>query len=210
MGRKRQIKICGMTRPEDIDYVNEYRPDLVGFILFFPKSKRHVDLETAVGLKRRLDPAIRSVAVTVSPTIAQVEQIEKVGFDYIQIHGVLTEEVYEQIHIPILRAFNVTDLDAFARYQQRDKIIGYVFDAKNPGSGQTFDWTLLEEIDRGEKLLFLAGGIDASNVQAAIREVDPDGIDVSSAVENPDVNGRCGGKNKEKIKEIIRMVRDEQ
>lgn len=227
------IKICGMTCEKDIEYANAYEPDFVGFILFFPKSKRNLSLEKAEGLREKLKKSIQSVAVTVSPTIEQIEGIEKAGFDYLQVHGTLDGEVYEKIRLPILRAFNVTDLEAFDKMKCLEKIKGYVFDAKTPGSGEIFDWKLLHNIERDGKMFFLAGGIDETNVMEAIRQVNPDGIDVSSAVENPDVfynetctnngcrasgqdqmtkkpTGFCGGKNKEKMKKIIRMVHDEK
>lgn len=204
--RRKLIKICGMTTEEDIAYANEYRPDLVGFVLFFPKSKRNQTIQEATRLRTRLAKEIKSVAVVVSPTVEQAKQIEENGFDYIQIHGKMGQEVYDSLCLPILRAFNVSDMKAFDRLRGLDKIAGYVFDSKNPGSGKTFDWLLLDQIERDGKLLLLAGGIDENNVREAIRQVNPDGIDVSSAVER--VNGP--GKDPEKMKNIIRMVHDEK
>lgn len=204
------IKICGMTKTEDIHYANKYHPDLAGFVMYFPKSKRNISLVRARELLSRLSDSIWSVAVTVSPTLVQLKQIEAAGFDFIQIHGTMSEEVYEGANIPILRAFNVEDLEEYDNIRQLDKIIGYVFDSKSPGSGRTFDWNLLKQIDRDEKLWLLAGGINETNVQEAIRQTAPDGIDVSSAVERPDEEGICAGKDPEKMKTIIRMVHYEK
>ena len=205
---RRLIKICGMTRDADIRYDNEYEPDYVGFVLFFPKSRRNLEIQEATRLRKLLNKEIKSVAVVVSPTVTQIKMIENAGFDLIQIHGELTKEVYEEINLPVLRAFNVTDMDSFERWQRLDKIVGYVFDAKEPGSGKTFDWSLVPKLERDGRLLFLAGGIDDKNVIQAIREVNPDGIDVSSAVENQ--GEKTGGKNPDKMKKIIRMVHDEK
>lgn len=199
-----------MTCSQDIEYANELLPEFVGFVLFYPKSKRNIGLEDAVILRRHLSETIYTVAVTVSPTVEQVKQIQEEGFHCIQIHGKMSDEVYETLQIPIFRAFNVTDTEQMIQLQDKEKVRGYVFDAKTPGSGKTFDWNLLKNVDRGDKLLFLAGGIGEHNVKQAIARVNPDVIDVSSAVENPDVNGRCGGKNKEKMRKIIRMVHDEE
>ncbi len=217
-----QIKICGMTCEEDIKAVNTYLPDYIGFVLFFPKSKRNVSIEQAKHLLEKVDEKIQTVAVVVSPTTEQIKQIEEVGFDYIQIHGTVTDKVYEQCGLPILRAFNVSDLDKLEEYEAKDKIKGYVFDSKTPGSGKTFDWNLLDDIRQRQKTdtskdvsykktkkkIFLAGGIDETNVKRAITEVSPDVIDLSSAVEKASEDGTFHGKDPEKIRTIVTMVHD--
>lgn len=146
-----KIKICGMTCEADIKAVNTYLPDYIGFVLFFPKSNRNITIEQAEHLLEKVDKKIRTVAVVVSPTTEQIRQIEKAGFDYIQIHGTVTEDVYKQCKLPILRAFNVSDLDKLNEYEAKDKIKGYVFDSKTPGSGKTFDWSLLDNIRQRQK-----------------------------------------------------------
>ena len=216
-----KIKICGMTCDADIEAVNTYLPDYIGFVLFFPKSKRNISIEQAKQLLEKVDEKIETVAVVVSPTTEQVKQIEEVGFNYIQIHGTVTDEVYEQCKLPILRAFNVSDLDKLEEYEAKDKIKGYVFDIKTPGSGKTFDWSLLDDIRQKQKtvasnndvsnkdtkkMIFLAGGIDETNVKRAISEVVPDVIDLSSAVEKTNDDETFHGKDPEKIRIIVTMV----
>lgn len=205
-----KIKICGMTRKSDIQAANEGRPDYVGFVLFFPKSRRNLSPEKAGELMADLDPSIKRVAVVVSPDADQVKTIMETGFDLIQIHGNLSEEVYEICSLPILRAFNVTNLDTFASDVEREKFCGFVFDSKVPGSGKTFDWSILETLDRKGKLMFLAGGIGEENVGQAIRQVRPDVIDLSSAVEKETKDGVFLGKDPVKMIKMIRMVQDEQ
>lgn len=162
-----------MTCEEDIKAVNKYLPDYIGFVLFFPKSKRNISIKQAKELLAKADKRIKTVAVVVSPTIEQLLQIEEAGFDSIQIHGTMTKEVYEQCQLPILRAFNISNVEKLEEYEIKDKIKGYVFDSKNPGSGETFDWKLLAHIRQKQKTeLFLAGGIDETNVKRAISEVD--------------------------------------
>lgn len=212
-----------MTCDADIEAVNTYLPDYIGFVLFFPKSKRNISIEQAKQLLEKVDEKIETVAVVVSPTTEQVKQIEEVGFNYIQIHGTVTDEVYEQCKLPILRAFNVSDLDKLEEYEAKDKIKGYVFDSKTPGSGKTFDWSLLDDIRRKQKtvasnndvsnkdtkkMIFLAGGIDEMNVKRAISEVAPDVIDLSSAVEKTSDDETFHGKDSEKIRIIVTMVHD--
>ena len=212
-----------MTCDADIEAVNTYLPDYIGFVLFFPKSKRNISIEQAKQLLEKVDEKIETVAVVVSPTTEQVKQIEEVGFNYIQIHGTVTDEVYGQCKLPVLRAFNVSDLDRLEEYEAKNKIKGYVFDSKTPGSGKTFDWSLIDDIRQKQKtvtsnndvsnkdtkkMIFLAGGIDETNVKRAISEVAPDVIDLSSAVEKASDDGTFHGKDPEKIRIIVTMVHD--
>ena len=217
-----KIKICGMTCEADIKAVNTYLPDYIGFVLFFPKSNRNISIEQAEHLLEKVDKKIRTVAVVVSPTTEQIRQIEKAGFDYIQIHGTVTEDVYKQCKLPILRAFNVSDLDKLNEYEASDKIYGDVFASKTAGSGKSFDWSLLvnfrhrQKTDaskdvshkKNKKMIFLAGGIDETNVKRAISQVAPDVIDLSSAVEKTSEDGTFHGKDPEKIRTIVTMVHD--
>lgn len=203
------IKICGLTTEKDIENVNILLPDFVGFVLFFEKSRRTISIEKAVRLREKLVRSIKSVAVVVSPTIDQIRQIENGGFDYIQIHGILDKKIYEQISLPILKAFHMEkteDVKAYEEMKQWENIAGYIFDAENPGSGKPFAWTLLDKIDKDQKLWFLAGGINEDNVLEAMVKANPDGIDVSSAVEKE--SGQ--GKDFNKMKKMIRMVHNEK
>lgn len=198
-----KIKICGLTDPAEAAYCNAQQVDLAGMVLFFPKSKRNISIEQAKGIMEALRPEIQKVAVVVAPDLHQVRAIEAAGFDYIQIHGALPQTLLREIRIPILKAFNVTDLDQYVQYEAQEKIAGYVMDASEPGSGKTFDWNLVRQMPRSGKWLFLAGGLHAGNVEEAIFAVQPDGVDVSSGVEKS--NG-CG-KDPEKIRAFVEQVR---
>lgn len=201
-----KIKICGLTSPAEARYLNENHVDFAGMVLFFPKSKRNISIEQAKDIMAALDASIKRVAVVVSPSIEQVRQIEAAGFDYVQIHGEIPEtetEAEAAIAIPILKAFNVSDMDSYEKYHNDSRIAGYVFDAIEPGSGKTFDWKLVDNIPRDEKLLLLAGGLNPDNVRMAIEAVHPDGVDVSSGVENDDK----AGKNAEKIHDFVAAVK---
>lgn len=201
-----KIKICGLTSPAEARYLNENHVDFAGMVLFFPKSKRNISIEQAKEIMAALDASIKRVAVVVSPSIEQVRQIEAAGFDYVQIHGEIPEtetEAEAAIAIPILKAFNVSDMGSYEKYHNDSRIAGYVFDAIEPGSGKTFDWKLVDNIPRDEKLLLLAGGLNPDNVRMAIEAVHPDGVDVSSGVENDD----GAGKNAEKIHDFVAAVK---
>lgn len=202
-----KIKICGLTSPAEARYLNENHVDFAGMVLFFPKSKRNISIEQAKDIMAALDASIKRVAVVVSPSIEQIRQIEAAGFDYVQIHGEIPEtetEAEAAIAIPILKAFNVSDMGSYEKYHNDSRIAGYVFDAIEPGSGKTFDWKLVDNIPRDEKLLLLAGGLNPDNVRMAIEAVHPDGVDVSSGVENDD---KAAGKNPEKIHDFVAAVK---
>lgn len=196
-----KIKICGITKPEEIRMIPKEQVDYVGMVLFYPKSKRNITMEQAKKLLRELQESpIQTVAVTVSPTLRQVQEVQDAGFDFIQIHGALSKESFDEIKLPILRAFNVNDMEQFEVYRNCSKIHGYVFDAVVPGSGKTFDLTILDHVPRDDKLFILAGGLNQENVAEAIQKVKPDIVDVSSGVEGE------SGKDALKIKEFVDSV----
>lgn len=201
-----KIKICGITCREDVELINEFMPEYAGFVMFYPKSRRNISCETAQNLIAMLDKKIKRVAVTVSPTAEQADIIGKCGFDFIQIHGCLLEEVLQNSPVPILKAFNVSDIDKFDEYSKQKKVSGFVFDAASPGSGKTFDWSILDKIPRNNKLFVLAGGLNSKNVEQAVRVSTPDVVDVSSGVENDS----GFGKDRNKIAEFIGIVRNQQ
>lgn len=198
-----KIKICGLTSPGEAEYVNRNHVDFVGMVLFCPKSKRNISLSRAKEICSALDCGIKTVAVTAAPSLEQVKQLEEAGFDYIQIHGKLPEGLFEAVKIPVLKAFNISDMDMYESYRKCDGIAGYVFDAQEPGSGKVFDWSLMADIPGDEKMLLLAGGLNPGNVRDAIRYVNPDGVDVSSGVEYEDRQG----KDPEKIDAFVKAVR---
>lgn len=198
-----KIKVCGLTDKKEASYLNAQQVDFAGFVLFFPKSKRNLTITQAKEIMNDLNPAIKKVAVVVSPSIEQIKEIQEANFDIIQIHGSLPDAVLNEISIPILKAFNISDMEHYPIYQKCEKIKGYVFDAQEPGSGKTFDWKLVTNIPRDHKLLLLAGGLTPNNVSQAIAALHPDGVDVSSGVEFTDKPG----KDPEKIKQFIHAVR---
>lgn len=197
-----KIKICGITKPEEVKMLSDNQVDYAGMVVFYPKSKRNNTILNAKGIVRTLkNVSISTVAVTVSPSVEQIKQIQETGFDVIQIHGPLSKEAFDEIKLPIFRAFNVTDLDQYEIYHNCPKVQGYVFDAVIPGSGTTFDWSILDQIPRDNKLFILAGGLNQENVGDAIKRLRPDVVDVSSGVEG------SNGKSDTKIKEFVETVK---
>lgn len=198
------IKVCGLTKPGEAEYLNRNHVDFAGIVLFYPKSRRNNTIRNAKEIIKNLDSSIQKVAVVVSPLPEQIREIEQAGFDYVQVHGELSKEVLEEISLPVLRAFNVKDMNLYESYHSCKKVAGYVFDALEPGSGKTFDWNLVKTLPKDEKLLFLAGGLHAGNVAEAIRAIQPDGVDVSSGVEREDGQG----KDLAKIELFVNAVRN--
>ena len=220
-----KIKICWLTSVKEALWCLEENVNYTGMVVFYPKSKRNMEIEQAKeilavlhrqkkpepeqeqvqtdGMKAESEP-VQAVAVTVSPTPEQVEAIQEAGFDQIQVHGELSKEAFDAIRIPMIRAFNGLDRELYEKFHNCHKVEAYLFDAKIPGSGETFDWNILKQIPRDEKPFFLAGGLNPDNIEQAIREVQPDVVDVSSGVEiAPDLVG----KDREKIRAFVQKVR---
>lgn len=213
------MKICGLTSEADAGLLIKYGADYGGVVVFYPKSKRDVTIKEAkiiVDILKKSD--IKAVAVTVSPTVEQLYKIQEAGFDYIQIHGTLEKAVYKADTIPIIRAVNISDnnnadktddiintvKEQVEKSQKLDKVAGILLDAGVPGSGKTFDWNSIKELEITEKKLFLAGGLNSGNVAAAVKCVQPDVVDISSGVEYEDV--LIKGKDESKVKAFINTV----
>ena len=204
------VKICGLKTKDEIRWTAEAGADLGGIVVFYKKSKRNLEIPEAaflVDYAKSLDKPLKMVAVTVSPELSEISEIEKAGFDYVQIHGELKEEVLKNAGIPVIKAFNVRDMGDYDRYRNEEKITGFVFDAGIPGSGTAFDYNLLKDLKLSEytdKFVLLAGGLNPSNVGAALASTGLKGADTSSGVENEERTG----KSKEKIFEFVRAVKE--
>lgn len=185
-----KVKICGLKNQTDIKCINTLSPDFAGFVMFFEKSHRNISPEKAQKLLSALDPNIKSVAVTVSPTEEQLEQIHTLGFDYVQIHGKISEKLLSECKTPVIRAINVNGIESIGDIENLDNVKGILFDSAVPGSGKSFDWSMLEKLPKNQKMLFLAGGLTADNVASAICQVHPYAVDVSSGVELSDKSGK--------------------
>lgn len=185
-----KVKICGLKNQTDIKCINTLSPDFAGFVMFFEKSHRNISVQTAQELLALLDKNIKSVAVTVSPTEEQLEQIYNLGFDYVQIHGNITDEVLKNSKTPIIRAINVSGTDSLTDLDNYKNVKGILFDSAVPGSGKSFDWSMLEKLPKNPKMLFLAGGLTADNVAKAVAQLRPFAVDVSSGVELADKSGK--------------------
>lgn len=198
-----KIKLCGMFRDRDIDYVNEAKPDYIGFIVMFPKSHRNIDLETALRLKKRLSPDIKSVAVSVNASVEAFAEFALSGAaDVLQLHGsedaAYIARLRELTSAPIIKAVKVTRFEDIEAAQALDA--DFLLLDSGTGSGRTFDHSLIDR-KRITKPFFLAGGLTPENVRAAALETEPYAVDMSSGIETDKV------KDREKILEAVRAMR---
>ena len=196
-----KIKICGLTRLEDIQAVNKARPDYIGFV--FAKSRRQVTREQAAILKEALDHNIQAVGVFVNEDLEVIKTLAaNNSIDIIQLHGDEDEEyitrLREAVSLPIIKAMrikqksDVNDTSAdFALFDTYDK-------NQYGGSGLSFNWELLQDYGAD---FFLAGGLNITNIEAAIKTVKPFCVDISSGVEID------GSKDQQKIIKIVEKIR---
>lgn len=201
-----RIKICGLTRQEDIEAVNRFLPDYVGFV--FAPGRRQVTGEQAADLRRMLRKEICPVGVFVNePEDVMVRLAEQGIIRMIQLHGQETPELVERLHdrlpsVPVIRAVRMEPGHRLDEWQQ--SAADYLLlDAGAGGTGTMFDHGLLEGLGHLTKPWFLAGGMNPGNAAEAVRRFHPFGIDVSSGVETD------GKKDERKIESMIRSVRDE-
>lgn len=213
-----KIKICGLTRIEETEYLNEASVDYAGFV-FYEKSKRNLAFEQAKKIMDKLSPTIKKVAVCVSPDVKLLNNIEALGFDIIQIHKVLSEEVLTLAKTPIWYAVNIEDEEDYLKKMEvldempedlSSKIKAIVVDAPAFGSGRPFNWKKSRRLLKAgaqsppskKRDFVLAGGLNPDNVKEGIELFDPDVVDVSSGVE-----GEIG-KDKDKIFAFVNAVRN--
>lgn len=183
-----RVKICGLTRVDDARAAAEAGADAIGLVFYGP-SPRVVSLERATAIVEAVPPFVSVVGLFVNPTRAEVEAtLAAVPLDILQFHGDEPPEFCESFTRPYLKAVRVRpDTDLLAFQQRYATARGHLFDAWHEelygGSGESFDWTLLNAAREGGSRCVLAGGLNAGNVKAACRSVRPWAVDVSSGVE---------------------------
>ncbi len=198
-----RIKLCGMFREQDIDYVNEALPDYIGFIVMFPKSHRNIALDRALRLKERLSPKIKSVAVSVNAPPEQFAEFANSGAaELLQLHGNEDAEYIARLRqltdVPLIKAVKVTGADDIERAQELD--VDFLLLDSGTGSGKSFDHSLIDR-KRITKPFFLAGGLTPENVRQTALDVQPYGVDMSSGIETDKL------KDREKILAAVSEIR---
>ena len=209
-----RVKICGITRKEDLQAASEAGADAVGFVVGVASSPRNLSLAEAERLIRQAPPFVKSVLVTVPRSIDEFSDYEKINPDAIQIHGenlqvldAVRLKLPNTILIGAINAQFTMDLDLASKTAK-------LFDAilldsyskgRYGGTGVTHDWLLSKQIKQliQPKPLILAGGLNSKNVAKAVEIVKPYGVDVSSGVEE-----KPGIKSYRKIIEFIKNAKD--
>lgn len=201
-----KVKICGLRRFEDIEYVNEFLPDYAGFI-FAPKSKRYIALDFALKLKNKLNKKIKSVGVFVNENIENIKKIADLKIiDLIQLHGdednLFIEKVKNTTNLPVIKAFRADgQLKINMQYSNADFfLIDSAVKNSFGGTGISFDWSIIP-LEYKNKI-FLAGGLNALNIKQSIETINPYCLDINSGVETD------GFKDKIKIKEVFEIIKD--
>ena len=196
-----KIKICGLTRLEDIEVANALLPDYIGFV-FWERSKRNVSKEQAKELKNRLDSRIKGVGVFVDAEIDFIADLVSCGIiDVAQLHGSEDEDYILQLRerlggAEIIKAFNINKIESFDEVEKSSA--DHIMIDSGKGSGITFDWSKLERLERP---YFLAGGLSAENISDVLASIKPFAVDVSSGVETD------GLKDASKMKRFVESVR---
>jgi phosphoribosylanthranilate isomerase len=200
-----RVKICGITREQDLHAAAGSGADAIGLV-FYEKSPRHLSVPQAAQLARAAPPFVTVVGLFVNPSVENMREVlAKVPLDVLQFHGEETPEFCAQFGRPYLKAIRVKAgvnlVECASRYADAQ---GLLLDAwvegMQGGTGESFDWAL---IPRDLPLpVILSGGLHAGNVAAAIRQVRPYAVDVSSGVE-----AAKGIKDAAKVAAFIKEVK---
>lgn len=197
------IKICGLTRSEDVQFAASHGVDALGFV--FAQSPRRISAQAAARLAAEVPSGVLRVGLFLDQDQAEIEQVlAVVPLDLLQFHGRETEQQCGVFALPWLKAVAMQDGGALQRAERHyPGAAGLLLDShqagQRGGSGRVFDWALVRP---AEKPLWLAGGLDPDNVVAAIHSVRPYAVDVSSGVESAP-----GVKDAGKMARFIEAVR---
>ena len=203
MTARTRIKICGLTRLEDIQAVNEAKPDFCGFIVEFSKSRRNVTVDQLRKLREQLDENILPVGVFVNaPAELPAQLLNEGTIALAQLHGQEDEEYITRLKGMtdqlLIKAFSIkTEEDVEQALRSGADYI--LLDQGAGGTGETFDWNLVPSIKRP---WFLAGGLGCDNLETAIQRLHPWAVDLSSSVETD------GHKDPDKIVKAVQTVRN--
>jgi len=181
-----RVKMCGLTRAEDVRVCVEAGADAVGFN-FWPESKRYVTLQAAERLAAEVPSHVLRVGVFVraDPSLVR-EAVERARLDAVQLHGDEDPAGYRAVGAPLWQVVRVSGLESFTRLPSPVSA-AVLLDAHAPGQGGTghsFDWALAAHARAWRLPVWLAGGLTPANVTQAIHRAAPDGVDVASGVES--------------------------
>ena len=199
-----KVKICGLTRDEDVKAAVAAGADAIGFV--FTTSPRRISINTAIRLSSYVPKGVLRVGLFLDQDRSEIDQvINSVSLDVLQFHGSETEQECCVFGLPWLKAVAMENAES-AKQAESDYpgAMGLLLDShatgKRGGSGKVFDWSLSRPI---AKPIWLAGGLNSTNVAQAIHVVRPFAVDVSSGVE-----AAPGIKDASRIHTFIKAVRE--
>lgn len=202
-----KIKICGITNLEDAENAAALGVDALGFI--FAKSPRQVNTGTVKKICQALPPFLTRVGVFVDEDLEKVNQIAaECCLDAIQLHGLESPEYCQLVHRRVIKALRVKKEASLKILEQyKDVACAFLLDAYEPGekggTGKTFDWGLAAKAKKKiKKPIILSGGLNATNIQKALKTMRPDAVDLNSGVES-----EPGKKDYQKMQDIIKIIR---
>jgi len=200
-----RVKVCGTTRLKDALLAVECGADAIGFI-FYKKSPRYVSAKTAKEICSKLPPFVHRVGVFVNETADKINRIaDRCGLDAVQLHGDESPAFCKKIRHRVIKVVRVKDA-ASLKEMSRYAVDGFLLDTWKEdqwgGTGKVFDWELAARAKKYGPVI-IAGGLNPRNVKAAIKKVQPYGVDVSSGVEQSP-----GKKDPRKVKAFIKAVRE--
>lgn len=204
-----KVKICGIRKIEEIEYVNILKPDYIGLV--FAESKRKVSIEEAKVLIKELDKSIKSVGVFRNNSVEEILRVlDKVDLDVVQLHGDEDENFIKRIKSSCKKDIHIWKAVSIGKKGEVvssyiEEVNAIVLDGIDPGSGECFPWDKFNKKEFNENV-FLAGGIKEENILKAIDIIKPKGIDISSGVEVINEKGERM-KSFEKIKRVMELVR---
>jgi phosphoribosylanthranilate isomerase len=196
-----RVKICGITRLEDAQAAVDAGADALGFV-FYPPSPRYVTPERAEQIIRTLPPFVMTVGLFVDAALENVNDLAaRCGLDRIQLHGRETPEFCRRTTRPVIKAIRIRNAESLLQVPDY-KVSAYLLDtyvegALPGGTGVSFPWALAAQVKPYGPVI-LAGGLTPENVEVAIAQIRPDGVDVSSGVERVP-----GIKDHQKVREFI-------
>jgi phosphoribosylanthranilate isomerase len=195
------VKICGITSEEDALLAVAMGADALGFV--FAPSPRQMTITKVYDIARRLPPEVLTVGVFRDEAPARViDTVFRAGIKAAQLHGRETPEQVLEVSSSVrrvIKAFSASSPAAQLADRYNTDLI--LVDGSDPGSGNLFDWSLMENIPSGPRLI-LAGGLTPDNVAQAIKKVQPWGVDVSTGVEKSP-----GKKDAVKVRQFINEAR---
>ncbi|HEX3018730.1 MAG TPA: phosphoribosylanthranilate isomerase [Chitinispirillaceae bacterium] len=201
-----RIKICGITRLEDAKVAANLGVDALGFI-FYQKSPRFVMPEQAANIIMQLPPMVNRVGVFVNENYDNIMKIvRQTGIDTVQLHGDETPDFCSSIPLPVIKSFSVrpqTDLSELKNYKTQGILLDTWSGQMQGGTGKTFDWNIARKACVMFKNVVLAGGLGPTNLEDALKIVDPFAVDINSGVEI-----MPGVKNPHKIRDVVKIVRN--